>query len=77
MMRRSAIEEVGGYDEELVYEDEYMWLEMAARGEVVDAVVAEAAENPQFQDLLCGVWFDNLSPQVVARLTWACGQKRR
>jgi hypothetical protein len=46
-------------------------------GLVVDAVVAEAADNPQFQDLLCGVWFDNLSPQVVARLTWACGQKRR
>jgi hypothetical protein len=46
-------------------------------GPVVDAVVAEAADNPQFQDLLCGVWFDDWSPQVVARLKWACGQRRR
>lgn len=45
-------------------------------GPVVDAVVAEAASDPQFQDLLCGVWFDGLSPQVVARLKWACGQRR-
>lgn len=45
-------------------------------GPVVDAVVAEAADNPQFQDLLCGVWFDQLSAQVVARLKWACGQRR-
>ena len=45
-------------------------------GPVVGAVVAEAARNPQFQDLLCGVWFDDLSPEVVARLTWACNQRR-
>lgn len=45
-------------------------------GPVVDAVVAEAARNPNFQDLLCGVWFDGLSPEVVARLTWACSQRR-
>ncbi|BAQ15931.1 DUF6869 domain-containing protein [Methyloceanibacter caenitepidi] len=45
-------------------------------GPVVDAVVADAADDPQFQDLLCGVWFDGLSPQVVARLKWACGQRR-
>lgn len=45
-------------------------------GPVIDAVVAEAACNPNFQDLLCGVWFDDLSPEVVARLTWACGQRR-
>ncbi|MEM8574182.1 MAG: DUF6869 domain-containing protein [Pseudomonadota bacterium] len=45
-------------------------------GPVVDAVVAEAAKDPQFQDLLCGVWFDGLSPKVVARLTWARNQRR-
>ena len=45
-------------------------------GPVVDAVVAEATRNPQFQDLLCGVWFDDLSPEVVARLTWARGHRQ-
>ncbi|MGA9444662.1 MAG: DUF6869 domain-containing protein [Methyloceanibacter sp.] len=40
---------------------------------VIDAVVTEATRNQQFQDLLCGVWFDDLSPKVVARLTWARG----
>ena len=42
-------------------------------GPVIDAVVALATRNPQFQDLLCGVWFDDLSPEVVARLTGARG----
>jgi len=45
-------------------------------GPVVDAVVAEAARDPQFQDLLCGVRFEGLSPEVVARLTWACNQRQ-
>lgn len=45
-------------------------------GPVIDAVVAEAANDPQFQNLLCGVWFNDLSPQAVARLKWACNQRR-
>ena len=48
----------------------------ARDGPVVDAVVAEAARNPQFQDLLCGVWFDGMSSEVAARLTWARGQRQ-
>lgn len=48
----------------------------ARDGPVVDAVVAEAARNPQFQDLLCGVWFSGLSSEVAARLTWARGHRQ-
>lgn len=48
----------------------------ARDGPVVDAVVGEASRNPQFQDLLCGVWFDGMSSEVAARLTWARGHRQ-
>jgi glycosyltransferase involved in cell wall biosynthesis len=34
MLRRSAIDDVGGYDESLAYEDYFMWLEIARRYQV-------------------------------------------
>lgn len=45
-------------------------------GPVVDAVVAEAGRNPRFRDLLCGVWFYGMSPEVTERLEKAKGEVR-
>ncbi len=42
-------------------------------GPVVDAVVAEAEQNPRFRHLLGGVWFSGLSEEVTARLEKARG----
>lgn len=48
MLRRAAIEAVGGYDEDLIFEDWDMWLRLADRFRVVrhDAVVANRRELP-------------------------------
>lgn len=43
-------------------------------GPVIDAVVAEAGRNPRFRDLLCGVWFYGMSPEVTERLEKARGE---
>jgi hypothetical protein len=46
-------------------------------GPVVDAVVAEAAQNPRFRELLRGVWFYGMSPEVTERLENARGEGPR
>ena len=48
MVRRSAIEAVGGYDEDLLFEDWDMWLRLADRYRFryLDAVVANRRELP-------------------------------
>jgi len=43
-------------------------------GPVVDAVVAEAERNPKFRNLLGGVWFYGMSPEVTERLTKVRGE---
>jgi hypothetical protein len=43
-------------------------------GPVIDAVVAEAERNPRFRNLLCGVWFYGMSPEVTERLEKARGE---
>lgn len=43
-------------------------------GPVIDAVVDEARRNPRFRDLLCGVWFYGMSPEVTERLEKARGE---
>lgn len=43
-------------------------------GPVIDAVVAEAARNPRFRNLLGGVWFYGMSPEVAERLEKARGE---
>lgn len=43
-------------------------------GPVIDAVVDEAGRNPRFRDLLCGVWFYGMSPEVTERLEKARGE---
>jgi hypothetical protein len=45
-------------------------------GPVVDAVVAEAATDPRFRQLLGGVWFYGMSPEVTERLEKAKGEVR-
>ena len=43
-------------------------------GPVIDAVVAEAERDSRFRDLLCGVWFYGMSPDVTERLEKARGE---
>jgi hypothetical protein len=43
-------------------------------GPVIDAVVAEAARNPRFRELLGGVWFYGMSPKVTERLKKTRGE---
>jgi len=45
-------------------------------GPVIDAVVAEAGRNPAFRELLGGVWFYGMSPQVTERLEKVRGEVR-
>jgi hypothetical protein len=48
----------------------------AQDGPVVDAVVAEADRNPRFKNLLGGVWFYSMSPEVAEKLEKARGGER-
>jgi uncharacterized protein DUF6869 len=43
-------------------------------GPVIDAVVAEAERDLRFRNLLCGVWFYGMSPEVTERLEKARGE---